>query len=86
LNTLTKKTVYFLRPVKDDLALRAPYVYCIPCQCSKVVYTGQRPCHQDESVMNIHGTQGAAEYEELTVLKCNYHLSHYVALALTIKY
>jgi hypothetical protein len=35
-----KKTSSFLRPVKDNLGLRTPGVYKIPCECGKV-YIGQ---------------------------------------------
>jgi hypothetical protein len=31
-----RKISSFLRPVKDDLALRTPRVYIIPCECSQV--------------------------------------------------
>jgi hypothetical protein len=35
-----KKVFSFLRPVKDNLGLRTPGVYRIPCEYGKV-YTGQ---------------------------------------------
>jgi hypothetical protein len=37
-----------LKPVKDDLGLRAPVVYCILCEGSKV-YIGQMGCGIDMS-------------------------------------
>jgi hypothetical protein len=35
-----KKIPSFLRPVKDDLELKTPGVYIVPCECGQV-YTGQ---------------------------------------------
>jgi hypothetical protein len=35
-----RKLSGFLRPVKDDLGLRTPGVYSIPCECGQV-YIGQ---------------------------------------------
>jgi hypothetical protein len=35
-----RKISSFLRPVKDDLGLRTPGVYSIPCECGRV-YIGQ---------------------------------------------
>jgi hypothetical protein len=35
-----RKITSFLRPVKDDLGLRTPGVYSIPCECGQV-YIGQ---------------------------------------------
>jgi hypothetical protein len=35
-----RKSCSFPRPVKDDLQLRTPYVYSIPCECGRV-YIGQ---------------------------------------------
>jgi hypothetical protein len=37
---LPKKISSFVRPVKDDLGLRTPGVYSIPCECGRV-YIGQ---------------------------------------------
>jgi hypothetical protein len=31
-----RKITSFLRPVKDDLGLRTPGVYNIPCECGRV--------------------------------------------------
>jgi hypothetical protein len=41
-----QKVSGFLRPVKDNLGLRTPGVYRIPCECSKV-YIGQTGCSVD---------------------------------------
>jgi hypothetical protein len=35
-----KKNIHMLRPVKDDLGLKVPGVYRIPCECGEV-YVGQ---------------------------------------------
>jgi hypothetical protein len=35
-----KKNIHMLRPVKDDLGLKVPGMYRIPCECGKV-YIGQ---------------------------------------------
>jgi hypothetical protein len=35
-----KKNIHMLRMVKDDLGLKVPGVYWIPCECRKV-YMGQ---------------------------------------------
>jgi hypothetical protein len=35
-----KKNIHMLRPVKDDLGLKVPGMYRIPCECGKV-YVGQ---------------------------------------------
>jgi hypothetical protein len=35
-----RKNIYMLRPVKDDLGLKVPGMYWIPCECSRV-YIGQ---------------------------------------------
>jgi hypothetical protein len=35
-----KKNIHVLRPVKDDLGLKVPGVYRIPCECGEV-YVGQ---------------------------------------------
>ena len=37
------KISQLLRPVKDDLGLRMPGIYKIPCECGKV-YIGQTGC------------------------------------------
>jgi hypothetical protein len=37
---LQRKLSSFLWPIKDDLTLKIPGVYSIPCECGKV-YTGQ---------------------------------------------
>jgi hypothetical protein len=37
---LQKKNICMLRPVKDDMGLKVPGVYQIPCECRKV-YAGQ---------------------------------------------
>jgi hypothetical protein len=31
-----RKNIYMLRPVKDDLGLKVPGVYRIPCECGEV--------------------------------------------------
>jgi hypothetical protein len=35
-----KKNIHMLRPVKDDLGLKVPVVYRIPCECGEI-YVGQ---------------------------------------------
>jgi hypothetical protein len=39
--SIPKKNIHMLRMVKDDLGLKVPGVYRIPCECGKV-YVGQR--------------------------------------------
>jgi hypothetical protein len=36
---IPKKNIHILRMVKDDLGLKVPGVYWIPCECGKV-YVG----------------------------------------------
>jgi DNA-binding transcriptional MerR regulator len=36
INLPPKEVFNCLRPVKDDLGLKTPGVYCIPCKCGKV--------------------------------------------------
>jgi hypothetical protein len=37
---LARKDVHLLTPLKDNLGLKAPGIYCIPCKCDKI-YMGR---------------------------------------------
>jgi len=47
-----RKVTSFLRLMKDDLSLKTPDIYSIPCKCGKV-YTGQIR-HSPETRMKEH--------------------------------
>jgi hypothetical protein len=50
---LPRKFSSFLQSIKDDLALKMPGVYSIPCKCRKV-YTGQTGCLIETRVQEHH--------------------------------
>jgi hypothetical protein len=48
-----RKIATFLRPVKDDLGLKTPGVYSIPCECGQV-YIGQTGRYIDTRIKEHH--------------------------------
>jgi hypothetical protein len=48
-----RKIANFLRPVKDDLGLKTPGVYSIPCECGQV-YIEQTGCSIDTRIKEHH--------------------------------
>jgi hypothetical protein len=48
-----RKIANFLRPVKDDLGLKTPGVYSIPCECGQV-YIGQTGSPIDTRIKEHH--------------------------------
>jgi hypothetical protein len=74
-----KKIPNFLRPVKDDLGLKTPDVYSVPCGCSKV-YTGQTS-HSIVTIIKEHQCHiWLGLPEKSAVAKHCFNLGHHIQL------
>jgi hypothetical protein len=75
INLTPKKIFNCLRPVKDDMGLKKPGVYCIPCKCSKV-YVGQFGRTIEWRVEEHRRHIRHSHSHELAVAKHNTHHDH----------
>jgi hypothetical protein len=76
---LSRKLSSFLRPIKDDLALKMPGVYSIPCEHGKV-YIGQTGCLIETRVKEHHRHLCLYYPEKSVVAEHSINLGHWIQL------
>jgi hypothetical protein len=77
INLPLKKVFDCLRPVKDDLRLKIPGVYCIPCECGKV-YVGQSGHTIETSVKEYRWHVCHSQPEKSAVAEYNINHDHII--------
>jgi hypothetical protein len=76
---LPRKLSSLLRPIKDDLALKMPGVYSIPCECGKV-YTGQTGHSIETRVKEHHRHIRLYHPEKSAMMEHSINLGHQIQL------
>jgi hypothetical protein len=72
-----KKISNFLRPVKDDLGLRTPGVYGIPCDCGQV-YIRQTGRSIETRIKEHHGHISLGHPEQSAVAEHSMSHEHHI--------
>jgi hypothetical protein len=77
-----RKIASFLRPFKDDLRLKTPGVYSIPCECGQV-YIGQTSCSIDTRIKKHHWHNRLAHPHKSAVAEHSITQGHRIQLQYT---